>query len=97
MSVDSNTIKKRKKIVFRLEAPNANEVYLAGEFNDWSLKKHPMQKNDDGAWKKALLLPPGVYEYKFWVDGQWRQDPDNERCCRNSFGSINNIVQISMR
>lgn len=89
--------KKRKRVAFRIQAPDANEVYLAGTFNNWSLKKHPMHRNGDGDWEKALLLPAGNYEYKFCVDGRWTEDPDNLRRCTNSFGSTNSIVQVCIR
>ena len=97
MTGNSGNGKKRRKIEFKLEAPEAREVYLAGAFNDWSLKKHPMKKNGDGSWKKALMLPAGVYEYKFCVDGRWQEDPNNLRRCMNRFGSINSIVHIHIR
>lgn len=85
---------KRKKIDFVFDAPEAKEVYLAGSFNGWSLKKHPMEKNGNGRWKKTVILPVGSHEYKFWVDGRWVEDPQNERRCINSFGSVNSIVNI---
>lgn len=85
---------KPKKIEFVLDAPEAQQVYLAGTFNNWSLKKHPMKKNGSRKWKKAVMLPPGCYEYKFWVDGRWTEDPSNERRCTNSFGTANSIVRV---
>lgn len=85
---------KRRRIEFVYEAPDATSVVLAGSFNDWSLNKHPMQKGVDGIWRKTLVLPMGDYEYKFWVDGQWRHDPRNERCCPNCFGSLNSVVYV---
>ncbi len=97
MAIDSNREKKRRKVDFRLEAPEASQVYLAGAFNNWSLKKHPMKKQGNGAWEKTLMLPAGNYEYKFWVDGRWVEDPNNGRRCMNSFGSMNSIVQICIR
>ncbi len=84
--------KKRKRIEFTYEAPDAREVILVGSFNNWSPEKHPMKMNGDGIWRKTLILPQGPYEYKFLVDGQWKEDPLNERCCYNCFGSINSIV-----
>jgi len=86
---------KRRKISFILEAPGAEVVFLAGSFNDWSVKTHPMKNDGKGVWRRTLLLSPGAYEYKYFVDGQWREDPDNERCCLNCFGSLNNVVQVS--
>jgi len=84
----------RRKIDFHYDSPDAKEVFLAGTFNAWSLKKHPMKNMGEGHWHKALMLPPGSYEYKFWVDGQWSQDPLNDRCCQNCFGTQNNVVKV---
>jgi len=46
-----------------------------GDFNNWNPKKHPMQNNENGIWSKTLVLSPGKYEYKFFVDGMWKKDP----------------------
>ena len=34
------------------------------------------------------------YEYRFLVDGQWRNDPANDQLCANCFGGTNNIMKI---
>jgi 5'-AMP-activated protein kinase regulatory beta subunit len=39
------------------------------------------------------LLPPGVYQYKFIVDGQWRHDP-NQPCVYDDQGNINNVLEV---
>ena len=88
---------KRQKIMFSFESSNAKEVILMGDFNNWNPKKHPMKKDDNGKWTKALILPPGEYEYKFLVDGQWKQDPQNNRICLNNFGSYNNVFNLTKR
>jgi hypothetical protein len=53
-----------------------------------------MQKDGNGKWIKAKMLLPGNLEYKFWVDGQWIEDPENLRVCTNCFGTQNNIVKV---
>jgi 1,4-alpha-glucan branching enzyme len=88
---------KRQKITFSFESSDAKEVILMGDFNNWNPKKHPMKKDDNGKWTKAVLLPPGQYEYKFLVDGQWKEDPQNDRICSNKFGSYNNVVNLPKR
>jgi 1,4-alpha-glucan branching enzyme len=88
---------KRQKITFSFETPVAKEVILVGDFNNWNPKKHPMKRDDNGKWTKAVILPPGQYEYKFLVDGQWKQDPQNERICPNEFGSYNNVFNLPKR
>ncbi len=62
---------------FEYYNPKAMEVYLAGDFNDWSTTLSPMKKESDGTFWLTLKLSPGKYEYKFIVDGQWTADPDN--------------------
>ena len=88
---------KRRRVKFSIEAPEAQNVSLMGEFNAWNPKKHPMQNSGNGRWEKALLLPPGNYQYKFLVDGQWRGDLQNEQTCLNSYGTYNNIISVASR
>ncbi|HHF52739.1 MAG TPA: hypothetical protein ENL43_00035, partial [candidate division WOR-3 bacterium] len=64
-------------VKFEYYNPDAKQVYLAGEFNEWSTTSLPMRKEKDGTWWIVIKLPPGKYEYKFVVDGQWVADPDN--------------------
>ncbi len=54
-------------------------VYLAGSFNDWQPTGLAMDGPDaDGRYVSKLTLKPGVYEYKFVLDGkEWRSDPGN--------------------
>ena len=85
---------KKKKITFSLEAADAREVHLVGEFNDWKAGAHPMRNNGKGVWVRPLLLSEGLFEYKFLVDNQWVGDPQNERTCPNCFGTYNSVVNI---
>ena len=61
---------KNRRITFKLEASEAKEAILVGDFNSWDLKKHTMKKDDKGRWTKIVTLAPGGYEYKFLVDGE---------------------------
>lgn len=88
---------KRQKITFSFESSDAKEVILMGDFNNWNPKKHPMKKDDNGKWTKAVLLPPGQYEYKFLVDGQWKEDPRNDKTCTNIFGTHNSVFNLTKR
>jgi len=78
-----------KKIKFEFLAPEAKEVYLAGDFNNWNIGTHPMKKYKDGRWKTILPLEPGKYEYRFFIDGRWENDPACSCCIPNEFGSQN--------
>jgi 1,4-alpha-glucan branching enzyme len=85
----------KRRVSFSLEAPQARQVSLVGDFNAWDPQKHVMKKGADGIWEKTVILVPGTYEYKFYQDRQWIVDPQNDRQCTNRFGTRNNIVVVS--
>ena len=85
---------KRRRTLFHLEAPEAGEVFLVGDFNNWDVQKHPMKKEENGVLKKITLLLPGRYEYKYLVDGRWQNDSASDRFCVNCFGTQNNIIEV---
>ena len=57
--------------------PDAKSVYLVGDFNNWNTSATPMEKNAEGLWSVVIPLSPGKYQYKFFVDGRYEQDPTN--------------------
>lgn len=85
----------KRKATFSIHLADAKEVYLVGTFNHWNPKKHPMHQKKNGIWEKAVIIPPGMYEYKFLVDGQWKEDPQNSLKCLNSFGTRNSVLDFS--
>jgi 1,4-alpha-glucan branching enzyme len=93
-------IKAKKKNIpstrFSLYAPNVNEVYLAGDFNDWQpdAKDYRLRKFKGDIWKKMLKLKPGRYEYQFVVDGQWWCDPENDNRVTNLYCTENCVIEI---
>jgi 1,4-alpha-glucan branching enzyme len=84
----------RRRVTFSMESPDAKEVILVGDFNQWNSKKHPMKKDSNGIWKKNVMLFPGRYEYRFFVDNRWENDPENPQTCLNRFGSKNNFIVV---
>jgi 1,4-alpha-glucan branching enzyme len=86
---------KRQRVTFSLEANNANEVILMGDFNNWDPKMHPMKRDKNGIWDRTLMIPPGQYEYKFLADGQWIEDPRNDQNCPNCFGTYNSVLNLA--
>lgn len=83
-----------KPIEFRLDAPAAEEVYLAGEFNGWDPYSLPMKKGKDGIWKATTRLPPGRYEYKLMAGRVWVEDLPDAETATNSFGTQNFVVRV---
>lgn len=64
------------EVIFTLRAPKAKTVFLVGDFNNWNPTVEPMVKEGD-VFEWSLFLVAGDYHYKFVVDGQWINDPDN--------------------
>ncbi|MGO9608020.1 MAG: glycogen-binding domain-containing protein [Verrucomicrobiia bacterium] len=72
----------------------AKSVSVAGDFNQWSATANTMQKDPSGVWIASIPLKPGKYQYKFVVDGNWKQDPLNPDAADDTFGGKNSVKTI---
>ncbi len=80
-----------KQETFSYSAPEAQTVALAGSFNCWGQSPIPLKKQKSGLWKATVALEPGVYEYRFLVDGEWRDDPESSTRITTPFGTENSV------
>ena len=85
----------QRKIQFELSAPEAKVVSLAGNFNQWNIQANPMKKDKKGTWKATLSLETGRYEYCFFADGNWENDPSCSCCVANEFGGENCVKIVA--
>ncbi|OGP71108.1 MAG: hypothetical protein A2W09_08230 [Deltaproteobacteria bacterium RBG_16_50_11] len=83
-----------EKVQFEFSAPEAREVFIAGEFNHWDVRATPLKKEKSGIWKITLPMTPGRYEYRFLTDGKWENDPSCSGCVPNKFGSLNCVRTV---
>jgi 1,4-alpha-glucan branching enzyme len=96
----SAPVKKKRKIIpsteFSVHAPNAKEIFLAGDFNSWqsNSKDYRLRKFKGGIWRKMVKLKPGTFEYQFVVDGQWWTDPANKKRVPNPFSTENSVKVV---
>lgn len=74
--------------------PNAQEIILSGSFNNWDEEEITMTKTD-GGWILRADLPPGRYEYKFIVNGEWMHDPSCPENVTNQHGTLNSVLWIT--
>ena len=80
---------------FVFQAPDAREVHLVGDFNQWSVSSDSLLwQKEQGVWQKKLHLGAGHYRYKFVVDGRWITDPRNERIEPNPYGGMDSVLEI---
>ena len=82
-----------KKASFCLAEAEGREVYLIGTFNEWAPAQLRMVWKE-GVYAIGLPLAPGRYEYKFVVDGEWREDPACRHRVPNAFDSFNSVIEI---
>lgn len=87
-----------REVLVRFRDPNAHDVRIAGEFNGWVPDKgvRSLIEADGEArvWTKILLLPPGRYQYRYVVDGEWREDPGNPEGVPSDVGGRNSILVV---
>lgn len=83
-----------RKVDFKISAPKANWVGVAGDFNGWKPDGLTAKKDRGGVWKATAMVSPGTYEYKFVVDGSWITDPSCARRSINAFGSENSVLVV---
>jgi len=84
-----------KEKMFKFYAPNAKEVYVVGDFNNWKVDKSGrLERKETGDWEKSFYLLPGKYRYKFVADGLWFWDPKNPEKEPNPYGDFDSIFNI---
>ncbi len=71
------------------------QVNVAGQFNGWNTTSHPLREVTPGRFELFVNLPSGVHPYKFVVDGEWTQDPENPDNADDGSGSLNSITRVS--
>jgi chromosome partitioning protein len=87
-------LKEEDGIVFQAKFDEAGTVSIAGDFNNWSAMSTPLVQTRPGVFVTKMPLRPGRYRYRFVVDGRWVTDPFNQNVEANSFGELNNVVEV---
>jgi 1,4-alpha-glucan branching enzyme len=84
-----------KPIHFFCHAPEARQVTIMGDFNDWHPGAHPMKRMVDGAWRAEVPLNHGHHHYLFLVDGKPVLDPRAQGIARNEKGEKVSLIAVS--
>jgi chromosome partitioning protein len=85
-----------KGVVFTFKDPRVRDVQLAGDFNNWIPDQGVETRHGPGGtWEKVVRLGPGVYQYRYFVDGEWTPDPSNPRRVEGPAGGVNSVLIIS--
>ncbi|GAX83635.1 hypothetical protein CEUSTIGMA_g11059.t1 [Chlamydomonas eustigma] len=68
-----------------------NHIEVEGSFDNWTTRQVLQRSGKESTIVK--LLPPGVYQYKFIVDGEWKYDP-NQPAMFDELGNVNNVIEV---
>ena len=91
--VNGNHSAAKVFVQFRLDAPHASAVRLAGSFTGWK-PTYTLQQVTSGVWSILIPLEPGVHDYAFVVDGtEWVADPAAPKV-DDGFGGINSRLSV---
>ncbi len=85
-----------RPVTFTFVATGApHTIGVAGTFNGWNATATPLRpKSDRVTWTVTLSLSPGIYPYKFVVDGtRWMNDP-TATSQDDGNGNINSILVV---
>ncbi len=74
-------------------APQAKDVFVAGDFNNWDPTATRMTRRGS-EFKRKIELAPGEHQYKFVVDGQWVADPASDVHVVNDLGTVNSVIRV---
>jgi chromosome partitioning protein len=87
-----------REVVVEFRDPGAADVRIAGDFNGWvpdrGVLSSSHQEGETRVWRKVLRLAPGTYEYRYVVDGEWREDPANPERIPTQLGPPNSLLVV---
>ncbi len=75
--------------------PADARVTVAGSFNQWNKTALPMADRDGNGTRSATVkLQPGIYLYKFVVNGREIVDPSNPEKSPTGFDDFNSVLRV---
>ena len=90
--VVSPEVSPERRVTFRLSAPKATAVTVAG---DWEPGAKAMTRGDEGVWSYTTPpLEPAIYSYSFSVDGVPTADPFNTFIKASAIWGMQNLLEV---
>ena len=91
-------VAEAREVVVRFKDAAAGDVRIAGDFNGWvpdrGVRSLIASEGQERVWTKVLTLAPGTYQYRYVVDGEWREDPANPQTAPGPTGQPNSILHV---
>lgn len=81
------------KVTFTVSAEDAKKVTVAGNWNNWNVKAERLKKLKNGTFKGTVNLEVGqAYEFKYVVDGEWKNEDNADAYAWNDYAATDNSV-----
>ncbi|WP_366185134.1 isoamylase early set domain-containing protein [Flavobacterium ovatum] len=98
MSIKKQFIKSKPvcKVTFSIEAKDAVNASVVGDFNNWSIEEGVLNKLKNGTFKGVVeLAKDASYEFKYVIDGEYVNDTEADSFKWNEFsGTQNGVVAV---
>jgi 1,4-alpha-glucan branching enzyme len=98
MSIKKQFVKTKSvcKVTFSVEAKGASAASVVGDFNNWSPVEGELSKLKNGTFKGVFDLPKDAsYEFKYLIDGEYKNDPEADSFRWNDFaGTENGVLEV---
>ena len=85
---------QQQKVVLTFRGYEGKQLQIAGEFNKWVPDQNVTTRRKKDTLQKILHIPPGTYQYRLIVDGEWRDDPTNPERIANDVGGHNSLLRV---
>ncbi len=78
--------------VFKTGTQGGSVVEVEGSFDGWQTRTQ-LHRSGNREFSVIKSFPPGVYQYKFIVDGEWKYAPD-QPAMYDEMGNVNNVLEV---
>lgn len=81
------------KVTFSVEAKEANQVAVVGDFNNWNAEEGALSKLKNGTFKGAFdVAKDNTFEFKYIVDGTYINENQADSYRWNAYANAENSV-----
>ncbi|MFC3334124.1 isoamylase early set domain-containing protein [Flavobacterium palustre] len=84
------------KVTFSIEAKEATQVSVIGDFNNWNAEEGTLSKLKNGTFKGVFDLDKdAAYEFKYLIDGEYVNESEADSFKWNEFaGTENSVLEV---
>jgi 1,4-alpha-glucan branching enzyme len=98
MSIKKQFVKTKPvcKVTFSVEAKDASEASVVGDFNNWNAEKGTLNKLKNGSFKGVFSIDKDAsYEFKYVIDGTYVNETESDSFLWNEFaGNENGVLTV---